>query len=229
MQIRPPQQEVRVIYLYNMTKAERYEKRVTTVLTEQNFIVGITEKKLIQKRTASGRRYFFMVAKRREGTDIVERFVKIPENNTKKLLEPFRRQIEVGEYLKNNNIINTRGVIASNHDAKKGIPFVVMETFAAHHSKIGFIEGDAGVSKLTGKEASSAIDQLLKLHAVSVRSLPLSLRKSLKKYTGEYSKFKSEIARYLAKKVVPLDAVGQTPEPFHLVLERRLQMPAVKT
>lgn len=74
-----------------MKQTDKYQKRVYKVLAEQNFIVGNIERKVIQKRTTNGRRYFFMVAKRIEGNKTIERFIKIPENNTKKLLLPFQQ------------------------------------------------------------------------------------------------------------------------------------------
>ena len=80
------------------------------VLNDRGFIITDKEKDTISKRLNNGRRYFFLVAKRKEGGEIVERFIKIPENNTKKLLLPFVRQIEMAKYLKVNNIISTRGV-----------------------------------------------------------------------------------------------------------------------
>ncbi|MCL5006675.1 MAG: hypothetical protein M1153_00800 [Patescibacteria group bacterium] len=117
------------------TRLERYRRRVNNVLQEQRFIIGDEEKVLIKKRTSNGRRYFYMVADRREGKRVVRRFIKIPENNTKKLLLPFQRQIEIAGYLKKKKIINTRGVIVYNFDPKKGTPFAVMETFPSGHAK----------------------------------------------------------------------------------------------
>lgn len=120
-----------------------YLQRVSRVLAEQNFIIGDKERKIIKDRISNGRRYFFMVGKRKEGNALVERFIKIPENSTKKLLVPFQRQIEVARYIKSKRIITTRGVISANYDLKRGAPFVIMETFPTGHSEIGFIEGIA--------------------------------------------------------------------------------------
>lgn len=205
----------------------KYQERVYQVLTEQNFIVGDMERKIVKKRTTNGRRYFFMVAKRIEGNKIIKRFIKIPENNTKKLLLPFQRQIEIAKYIKANQIINTRGVVSSNFDPRKGIPFVIMETFPTHQSKIGFIEGDKGVELLGIREAKKTIEQLHRFHSISIQSLPVRLKKILKIYPGDYKGFRREVFRYLNKKVKPLDSKGKA-EPFHKVLERRLGISDVK-
>ena len=205
----------------------KYQKRVYKVLAEQNFIVGDTERKIIQKRTTNDRRYFFMVAKRIEGKNIIERFIKIPENNTKKLLLPFLRQIEIAKYIKAHRVINTRGVVASNYDPKKGVPFVVMETFPTNQSKIGFIEGDKGVELLDIREARQTIDQLQKFHSISIKTLPTRLKKILKIYPGDYKGLRREVFRYLNKKVKPLDSKDKV-ELFHQVLERRLGIPEIK-
>ena len=205
----------------------KYQHRVYKVLTEQNFVIGDKEKRIIQKRISNGRRYFFMVGNRREGKKIVERFIKVPKNNTKKLLMFFQRQIEIAKYIKARRIINTRGVIASNYDTKKGIPFVVMETFPAGHSKIGFIERNKGAELLGTREAQRVIDQLKKFHSISIKSLPSKLKKILKVYPGNYKSFRREIFRYLNKKVRPLDGGGK-PEPFYNVLERRLKIVDLK-
>ncbi len=210
-----------------MDRITKYQRKVYGVLNEQNFIIGNAEKKVIQKRTSNGRRYFFMVAKRVENNKTIERFVKIPENNTKKLLLPFQRQIEIAQYLKKHKIIRTRGVVASNYNPKKGTPFVIMETFPTYQSNIGFIEGNKGVELLNVQEAQKTIDQLHKFHSISIKSLPMRLKKVLKIYPGDYKSFRREVFRCLNKKVNPLDKKGGG-EPFHKVLERRLKVSEVK-
>lgn len=210
-----------------MDRVTKYQKKVYQVLAEQNFIIGNTERNIVQERTANNRRYFFMVAKRREGKTTVDRFIKIPENSTKKLLLPFQRQIEMAKYLKTHRVINTRGIVASNYDSKKGVPFVVMETFPTHQSKVGFIEGDKGVELLGVREARQVISQLHKFHSIRLQSLPASLKKILKIYPGDYKSLRREVFRYLNKKVKPSDGTGEA-EPFHKVLERRLGIPDVK-
>lgn len=205
----------------------KYRERVYRVLQEQHFIVGNKEKKLVRERTSNGRRYFFMVAKRVEGGKVVERFVKVPENNRKKLLLPFERQIEFAKYVKAHKIINTRGVISANCDPKRGIPFAIMETFPVGHSRIGFIEGNKGAELLRAREARRAIDQLKKFHAIPVKSLPPKLKKLLKVYQGDYRSFRRNVFRYLNKKVRPLDA-KRGAEPFYRVLERRLRVSDLK-
>lgn len=202
-------------------RQSKYQHRVYKVLTEQNFVVGDREKRVIKKRISSGRRYFFMIAKHKEEKRLVDRFVKVPENNTKKLLVPFRRQIEVAKYIKAKRIINTRGIIASNYDPRKGIPFVVMETFPTGHPKIGFIEGDKRVKFLGTREAKCTIDQLKKFHSISIKALPPKLKKILKVYPGNYKSFRLGVFRYLNRKVKPLDGRGKR-EVLHKVLERRL-------
>ena len=209
------------------SRLERYRWKVENVLREQHFVVGKRERGLIGERTANGRRYFYMVADRREGKRIVERFIKIPENNTKKLLLPFRRQIEVAKYLKQKRIINTRGVIAYNCDPKRGTPFAVMETFPTGHAKIGFIEDNQGVERLGRREAERIIIQLKRFHDVSVRMLPSGLKKVLKKNPGNYDSFRREILRNLSKKVRPLDH-RKSSEPLYRVFERRLEINDLK-
>ncbi len=162
-----------------------------------------------------------MVAKRKEGNKTVERFIKIPENDTKKLLTPFQRQIEVVNYIKEKGIMNTRGIVVFNYNPNKGIPFVVMETLPAGHSKIGFIEGNKSVELLGAKEAERTIDQLKKFHSISIKSLQSNLKKILKTYLGDYKSFKQEVFRYLNKKVKALDGKGKS-ESFYTVLEHRL-------
>ncbi len=210
-----------------MNKLTKYQNRVYKVLAEQKFVIGNAERKIVQKRTTNGRRYFFMVAKRVEGNKTVEQFIKVPENNTKKLLLPFQRQIEIAQYIKAHKTINTRGVVASNYDPKRGVPFVVMETFSTNKSKIGFIEGDKGVELLSVREATQTINQLHKFHSIVIQSLPARLKKILKTYPGDYKSFRREIFRYLNKKVKPLDGRGKA-EPFHKILERRLGIPEIK-
>ena len=210
-----------------VNKLTKYQNRVYKVLAEQTFVIGNAERKIIQKRTTNGRRYFFMVAKRTEGNKTVERFIKVPENNTKKLLLPFQRQIEIAQYIKAHRVVNTRGVVASNYDPKRGIPFVVMETFPTKKSKIGFIEGDKGVELLGVREATQTINQLHKFHSISIQSLPARLKKILKTYPGDYKSFRREIFRHLNKKVKPLDGKGKA-ELFHKVLERRLGISEIK-
>jgi thiamine kinase-like enzyme len=202
-------------------KTGKYRQRVYQVLIEQNFIIGNEEKKIIKERTSNERRYFFMVAKRVEGKKIVERFIKIPENNSKKILVPFQRQIEMAKYLSAKQIIKTRNIIASNYNPKKEIPFVIMETFPRGHSKIGFIENNKGVELLGVREAQYTINQIKKFHSISIKSLPPKLRKNLKVYSGDYKNFRQKIFKYLNKKVRPLDKRGK-PEIFHDVLERRI-------
>ncbi len=203
------------------TRLERYRRRVNNVLQEQRFIIGQKEKALIEKRIANGRRYFFMVADRREGSHVTQRFIKIPENNTKKLLLPFQRQIEVAKYLKKNKVINTRGVIAANYDPTKGIPFAIMETFPPGYAKVGFIENNKGVERLGEREAKRIVSQLKKFHAISVYALPANVKKVLKINAGNYKSFSREIIRNLNKKVRPLDR-RKGSEMLYKVFERRL-------
>ncbi len=211
-----------------MDTITRYQNKVYKVLQEQNFIINKKEERLIQKRTANGRRYFFMTGKRKEKGELVERFIKIPANNTQKLLLPFKRQIEIAKYIKKNNIISTRKVVTSNSDPKQGIPYVILETFPMDRSKIGFVERDENVNLLGTKEAKNVIDQIFKFHSVSPNSLPPKLKNLLKVYPGDYKNFRLKTLRALNKKVNPLDGKKQ-PEPFHKVLERRLGIEDLKT
>lgn len=199
----------------------KYRNKILKVLDEQNFIVGKREKKIIEKKLLDGRRYFFMVAPRKEGKKIVDRFIKIPQNNTKKLLLPFERQIEVAKFLKQKNIINTRGIIKYNHNKKKGIPYAVMETFPINKSRIGFVETSGDIKDFGIKEARSVVTQLNKFHAIPVKSLPSKLRSSLQVKFSDYKGFKRNVMKYINYKVKPLDAKGKK-EIFHKVIERRL-------
>lgn len=133
----------------------------------------------------------------------------------------------MAKYIKTHRVINTRGVVTSNYNPRKGVPFVVMETFPTHQSKIGFIEEDKGVELLTVREAKQTISQFHKFHSISIKSLPPHLRKILKIYPGDYKSFRREVFRYLNKKVKPLDGKDKV-EPFHKVLERRLGISEVK-
>ena len=190
------------------------------VLNEKGFVINDKDRELINARLNNGRRYFFLLANRKEGEQLVERFIKIPENNTKKLLLPFKRQIEVAIYLKSKNIINTRGVIEYNFDPKKGTPFVIMETFPSNKDKIGFIENNNGVEFLTEREAKRTIDQLVSFHNINVLDLPDDLQKILVKNKDAFKSLKREVNKFLNKKVKPKDFAG--PEIFHKVLENRL-------
>ena len=221
-----------VLEILNVSYSEgmdqsKYRNRVYKVLAEQKFIVGGAERKIIKARTTNGRRYFFMVAKRMEKNRPIERFIKIPENSTKKLLLPFERQIKIAKYLKTHHVINTRGVVVANSNPKKGLPFAIMETFPTGHSRIGFIEENRGVELLGKREAEKTIDQLYKFHAVKIASLPGGLRKVLRIYPGDWRGFRREVFRYLNKRVRPLDRKGRT-ELFQKVLERRLGAKEIK-
>ena len=210
-----------------MDSITRYQNKVYKVLREQKFVINKREEKLIQKRTTNGRRYFFMTGKRKEKGELVERFIKIPANNTQKLLLPFKRQIEIAKYIEKNNVISTRKVVASNSDPKQGVPYVILETFPTGRSQIGFVERDKNVNLLGTKEAKNAIDQTLKFHSISPESLPSKLKSLLEVYPGDYKNLRLRILKYLNKKVNPLDGKNQ-PEPFHKVLERRLGMEDIK-
>ena len=208
-------------------KIKRYEMKVMKVLGEQGFILGDKEGEIINSRINNGRRYFFMVANRKEGDRLVERFIKIPENNTKKLLLPFERQIEMALYLKSNNIINTRGVIDFNVNPKQGTPYAIMETFPFNKDKIGFIENNNGVEFLTKVEAQKTIDQLVHFHQIDIASLPEPLNSKLIKNKGDFKSFKRDIIKFLNKKVKPL---GNTEsEYFYKVLEKRLGITDIKS
>src|SRR3989344_9170129 len=107
-----------VLEILNVSYSEgmdqsKYRNRVYKVLAEQKFIVGGAERKIIKARTTNGRRYFFMVAQRMKKNRLIERFIKIPENSTKKLLLLFERQIKIAKYLKTHHVINTRGVVVA--------------------------------------------------------------------------------------------------------------------
>lgn len=198
----------------------KYRKKVYQVLEEQQFVLDDKDKEVVEKRISNGRRYFFLVAKRKEGELLVERFIKIPENNTKKLLLPFQRQIEFAIYIKNNNVLNTRGVVSYNVDPKKGTPFVIMETLPAGVDKIGFIEGNKGVELLGKEEAQKTVEQLMRFHSIEINSLPGNLKGVLKKYPGDYSSLKRQVLKYMNKKVKPLG--GKKSEYHFKVLERNL-------
>lgn len=205
----------------------RYERKIHKVLMEQNFIIEKKEQKIIRDQVIKKRRYFFMVGKRKEGSKIVDRFIKIPENNNKKLLKPFQRQIEVSKYIKSKGVINTRAVIDYNYNPKKGIPFAIMETFPLGHSKIGFIQNNNGVEFLGKREAENVINQIKNFHSIKVKFLPKELQKILKVNLVDYKKLKMEIFRILNKKVKPFRLKGKQ-ELFYKVLENNLGIEDIK-
>lgn len=210
--------------LPNQRQQKIYINKILRVLNEQNFIINNDEITQIKEKTSNGRRYFFMVLKRNENGVIVDRFVKIPQNNSKKLLEPFARQIEISLYLKKHTDIKTRGVINYNYNPKNGIPFVIMETFPKSHSKIGFIEGNNGTELLGSVEAKNVIVDLIKFHDIKFDTLPKNLQEIIKtKNRGDgYSYIKKSVNNAFAKKIFPLDAKNNKTELLHSLLERRL-------
>lgn len=201
---------------------DKFKKRILKVLDEQLFIVGDRERDLIERRSKSIR-YFFMVAKRNEGEKLVDRFIKIPQNNTKKLLEPFTRQIKFSEYIKNHTSLKTRGIIDSNLDPKKGTPFAVIETFPGEKSKIGFIEGSDKVEMLGEGEAKNIIRDLEVFHRIDFDALPKELKKITRiKTKGKgFDYIKKSVNRALSYKVLPLDSVGKKKIVLHKLLEKR--------
>ncbi|KND48637.1 MAG: hypothetical protein AB200_02830 [Parcubacteria bacterium C7867-005] len=210
------------------TQKDKYRKRVYKVLLDNDFVLGEKEKEIIEKRISNGRRYFFMVCRRKEGSEVVDRFIKIPVNNTKKLLLPFERQIEFAKYVKQNKVISTRGIIESNADPKKGVPFVIMETFPTDHSKIGFIEGNDGAELLGEKEAEATMRELLKIHEIQFGQLPQKLKKILVKKKFDLDNFRKHLIRDLNKKVLPLDAKNKRKEAFYKIIEKRLGITDIK-
>jgi thiamine kinase-like enzyme len=218
-----------LVFMKTLTASslDRYRKKVYKVLEEQVFIIGEEEQQIIETRISNGRRYFYLVAKRKEGNKLVERFVKIPINNTRKLLLPFVRQIEFARYAKQHKIINTRGVITANIDPKKGVPFVIMETFPRTHAKIGFIEGNKGTEFLTAREAQKTMQELFKLHEIKISALPHSLRGVLVKERRSYNGFRKQLIRDLNKKVRPLDYKGKKVLFAHII-ETRLGIRNIK-
>lgn len=200
--------------MLNERQIRKYENRVLKVLEEQNFVVGEKEKGIIRERVRNGRRYFFMVVTRLENGNKVERFIKVPENSTKKLLLPFERQIRFAEFLKENKIISTRGVIDSNVDPKKGIPFAIMETFPVSQDKIGFIEDNKGSELLTVREADNTIDAVQKIHDISIDDLPDPLEKILKINKLDFRGLKRQVNMFMNKLVVPLDSKKQRARTF---------------
>jgi len=206
----------------NTAFLKRYENKVTKVLRENSFIVEEKDRELIKTRIENGRRYFYIVLPRLENGQKVERFLKIPCRNTKKLLEPFYRQLLIAEYLQKNQTILTRGVVDSRIDHKTGTPFAIMDTFSVSHSKIGFIDGFAKAEELTKIHTKNVIHALDKMHAVKISDLPTALQRILKKYKDDYKSVRRDFGKFLNKKVKTLDGTGE--ELFHKVLERRLQI-----
>ncbi|HVW82641.1 MAG TPA: phosphotransferase [Candidatus Paceibacterota bacterium] len=208
-----------------MKSASRYEARVRAVLAATGFVLGTEEERLIREQLKSSRRYFFMVAKRREGKRLIERFIKIPQNNSKKLLEPFKRQIEFAKYLSARRIIPTRRVIDANVDPKKGTPYAIMESFPAGSARIGFIWRDQGSEKLGAREARSVFKSIQKLHEAPWASMPKDLQRLLKRSPSTYEEFTKRVRHALNRRVIPLDAHKRRREAFHRVASRRLDRP----
>lgn len=206
----------------NASFIKTYEQKVDKVLRENLFVVEEKDKSLIKERIENGRRYFYIVLPRIENGQKVERFLKIPCRNIKKLLEPFDRQLLMAEYLQKNNVILTRGVVASRIDHKKGIPFAIMDTFPVSHSRIGFIDGFKKAEELNEIHAKNVIHALNEFHSVDISNLPPQLQKIIKKYKDDYKSLRRDFGKYLNKKVKPIDGTGE--ELFHKVLGRRLQI-----
>ncbi|KND49136.1 MAG: hypothetical protein AB198_02650 [Parcubacteria bacterium C7867-003] len=201
-----------------------YRNRVMTVISEQKFVLNEDDLKVIEKKVLQGKRYFFIVLNRNENGKIVSRFLKIPKNNSKLLMDPFTRQIRFSIYIKENTSLKTRGVVEYNYNIKKGVPFVIMETFPKENSKIGFIEGNNNTENLGEKEARSVMTSLQVIHDIDYKTLPKELKKALKvKTLGEgYDYIVKTVRGSLNIRVLPLDAKNNKKEPLHLVLERRL-------
>lgn len=204
----------------------RYEKKVRQVIAEQGFVVSERDEQLIRERLNNGRRYFYIVLPRNENGQVIHRFLKIPENNTKKLLTPFVRQILIAQYLKQHNIILTRDVISFNDDPKKGTPFAIMETFPEGHSRIGFIEGFAKAEQLTAAHARNVITALTKFHAIRPHDLPEHLRTILKPFKTDFRVVSSKITKFLNMKVEPADEAQ--PIVLAALLEKRLNIIDIK-
>jgi len=211
----------------NKKQVAAYRRRVFSVLSRRGFSLSGKDIAEIEKRINNGRRYFFFVGRRKENKGSVKRFVKIPVNDTARILLPFRRQIEFAIFFKKRGIIRTRGVVAFNYNPRRGVPFAVMETFPERHARIGFIQDSRGAERLTRREAKSTLQQLFRLHSLNVAMLPPKLRRLLKKAEPGYEAFRKGIMRYLRKMVRPLDSRGKR-EPFHRVLERRLAIRGIK-
>lgn len=201
---------------------ESFQKRILSVLEEQNFVVGDREMDLI-KRRSNNSRYFFMVAKRTEDGAQVDRFIKIPQNKTKLLIDPFERQIKFAEYIRNHTNLKTRGIIKYNINHKNGTPFAIIETFPDDKSKIGFIEGSDKVEKLGELEAKNIVHDLEVFHRIEYAALPKELKKIIRiKTKGKgFDYIKKSVNNALRYKVLPLDSNGKKKVVLHKLLEKR--------
>ncbi len=202
-----------------------YEKRVRTVLEQHKFVLDGNNIETFKERLNNERRYFYMVLPRTEvdthgNRQRVYRFLKVPRDDSRKLLIPFRRQIEVAQFLKEHNIILTRGIIAWNVDPKKGIPFAIMETLP--QAQIGFIHGYREMESLTERHAENVLKALFKFHTITIDDLPRRIVGNLKKFKHTKGYIRREMHKVLRVRVSPIDFSKKTY--FHEVLEKRVAM-----
>lgn len=214
--------------MYNKSM-NSYEKRVRTVLEQHKFVLDGNNIETFKERLNNDRRYFYMVLPRMEvdtygNRQRVHRFLKIPRDDSRKLLMPFGRQIEVARFLKEHDIILTRGIIAWNMDPKKGIPFAIMETLP--QARIGFIHGYREMESLTERHAENVLKALFKFHTITIDDLPRRIVGNLKKFKHTKGYIRREMRKVLRTRVSPIDFSKKTY--FHEVLEKRVAMSNVR-
>lgn len=206
---------------------KQFPLTVRELLKEQKFILDDQVDAQISKILDQNRRYFYFVGERIEKNKKVTRFIKIPANQTKKLLLPFSRQVICAKAISSKEIIPTRKVIESHLDVSTGYPFAIFETLPGDSQKIGFIEEDKGSELLSEKHAQEVMKQLFALHEFDARQLNPSLIETIqvKRYKSDYANFRRQIYWYLNKKVSPQDLPLMS---FYQILEKRFGISNIK-
>ena len=192
---------------------------VDKLLQEQQFFLTSEAQQELQGQIKANKRFICIVGMHQEGKERVERFLKIPQRDSADV--PFRRQILLGQFLREDGRIKTRGVVAKNLNREAGLPYAIMETFPSGEAEIGFITSPEDMTLLTAKEAQSCLATLEQLHEIELKIMPENTKTALKRYVGSADEFFAAIMNKLDKKVCPADTQGQA-ESYDQVLNRRL-------
>lgn len=197
---------------------EKFRETVNKLLEKEQFSLTPKAQETMQEQIDGDSRFVCIVGTHTEGDKQVERFLKIPTQ--KSAYGPFERQIRVGEFLKRDGQVKTRGVVAHNLDPES-LPYAIMETFRRDEAKIGFIANPKDMELLTAKEAKSCIETLGLLHHIDSTTVPEDVKKALQHFSGSAEEFFDAILSNLNETVRALDADGRE-ELYYQVLNRRL-------
>lgn len=203
-------------------RKENFSESVNKILEKEHFFITPEAKEIIQEQIESGNRFICVVGTRKEKDAEVERFLKIPIQESAEIDESFKRQVLFGKFLKENGKIKTRNIIAENLNRQEGLPYAIMETFKSDEAKIGFITKRArDMELLTTKEAQSCVNTIEQLHSIDIETVPVKVREVLRHFDGSAEEFCDSILQNLDQKVRALDTEGEE-EYYHEVLNRRL-------